>query len=222
MRCTPLDAPFGARLHLESDAPLTDDERFMMSLGVYRPLTEAERMGETPLGAGVPDPGLAARRQLAVDYVIADEAQQLEAAGRSADYAYDPDYIDLRGAYPGFTPADVADMMDVYKGLDEYQRQAMLDDYGYYLEQRYLLSRVWGATQRGQVGIGSRIIHLAAAPIFPFFLLARIGRQVIQKGRLVGDFIKCLPLLVPVILAYTWGEFLGYLVGAGDALERVE
>lgn len=95
-------------------------------------------------------------------------------------------------------------------------------DYGYYLEQRYLLSRVWGATQRGQVGIGSRIIHLAAAPIFPFFLLARIGRQVIQKGRLVGDFVKCLPLLVPVILAYTWGEFLGYLVGAGDALERVE
>jgi taurine dioxygenase len=27
MRCSPLDAPFGARLHLETDAPLTPDER---------------------------------------------------------------------------------------------------------------------------------------------------------------------------------------------------
>jgi taurine dioxygenase len=27
MHCTPLDAPFGARLHLESDAPLTQEER---------------------------------------------------------------------------------------------------------------------------------------------------------------------------------------------------
>ena len=37
-----------------------------------------------------------------------------------------------------------------------------------------------------------------------------------------GEFVKSIPLLVPVILAYTWGEFLGYLVGEGDALERVE
>ena len=28
--------------------------------------------------------------------------------------------------------------------------------------------------------------------------------------------------LVPVAIAYVWGEWLGYLVGPGDALERVE
>jgi hypothetical protein len=95
-------------------------------------------------------------------------------------------------------------------------------DFGYYLEQRYLLSRVWGATQRARVGLGSRIVHIVAAPIFPLFLLARIGRRVLEKRALVGEFIKSVPLLIPVVLAYSWGEFLGYLVGAGDALERVE
>ena len=28
--------------------------------------------------------------------------------------------------------------------------------------------------------------------------------------------------LVPAVCAYTWGEFLGYLVGPGTALEHVE
>jgi hypothetical protein len=31
-----------------------------------------------------------------------------------------------------------------------------------------------------------------------------------------------LPLLIPVVLAYVWGEWRGYLGGVGDALERVE
>jgi glycosyltransferase involved in cell wall biosynthesis len=95
-------------------------------------------------------------------------------------------------------------------------------DYGYYLRQRYLLSRVWGATQRARVGIGSRLAHILAAPIFPLFLLARMTRSVLDKGRLAGQFVRTLPLLVPAVFAYTWGEFLGYLVGPGTALEHVE
>jgi hypothetical protein len=38
----------------------------------------------------------------------------------------------------------------------------------------------------------------------------------------VGKFVLALPLLVPVLLAYTLGEWLGYLVGTGNALEEVE
>jgi len=95
-------------------------------------------------------------------------------------------------------------------------------DYGYYLRQRYLLSRVWGGTQRDHVGVVTRMIHLAAAPIFPLFLLARIGRRVQPVPRFRRRFVAALPLLVPVMLAYTWGEWLGYLAGPGKALEEVE
>ncbi len=95
-------------------------------------------------------------------------------------------------------------------------------DYGYYLRQRYLLSRVWGGTQRDRVGAARRLVHLAAGPVFPLFLLVRITRRVLDSGRYTGAFLRALPLLVPALLAYTWGEWLGYLVGPGRALEEVE
>lgn len=99
-------------------------------------------------------------------------------------------------------------------------------DYGYYLEQRYLLSRVWGGTQRAKASVAKRLVYLIAAPLFPLLLLARIAARVLatgtRTGRLVGRFLTALPLLVPVAIAYVWGEWLGYLLGPGDALERVE
>jgi hypothetical protein len=95
-------------------------------------------------------------------------------------------------------------------------------DYGYYLRQRYLLSRVWGGSQRSSGGLAKRIAHLLAGPIFPLFLLARIASRVLEKGTRTGKFLQALPLLVPVVCAYTLGEWLGYLIGTGDALEEVE
>lgn len=95
-------------------------------------------------------------------------------------------------------------------------------DFGYYLGQRYLLSRVWGGTQREKVGFGRRVLYLIAAPVFPVLLLARITNRVFKSRHRVGKFLTALPLLVPVSLAYVWGEWLGYLLGVGDALEQVE
>ncbi len=95
-------------------------------------------------------------------------------------------------------------------------------DYGYYLEQRYLLSRVWGGTQREKVGAGKRLLYLVAAPALPFLLLARIAHRVTGSPGLMPKFLHALPMLVPAAFAYVWGEWLGYLVGMGDALERVE
>ncbi len=95
-------------------------------------------------------------------------------------------------------------------------------DYGYYLGQRYLLSRVWGGMQREKVGIGRRLMYLLAAPLFPALLMARIAQRVRQSGRRVPQFLLALPLLIPVAVAYVAGEWLGYCCGTGDALERVE
>ena len=95
-------------------------------------------------------------------------------------------------------------------------------DYLYYIEQRYLLSRVWGGSQRNRVGTAKRLAYLMLAPLFPILLLGRIGSRVFASSRLHGRFIACLPLLFPVVFAYVWGEWLGYLIGPGNALERVE
>lgn len=95
-------------------------------------------------------------------------------------------------------------------------------DYGYYLGQRYLLSRVWGGTQRERAGRSRRLLYLGAAPLFPGLLLARIARRVVGSEIPMSRYLATLPLLVPVTLAYVGGEWLGYLAGPGDSLERVE
>jgi len=95
-------------------------------------------------------------------------------------------------------------------------------DYRYYLGQRYLLSRVWGGTQREHIGLSRRLLYLGAAPLFPALLLARIARCVARSEVSSRRYLAVWPLLVPVAVAYVWGEWLGYLVGVGDALEKVE
>jgi len=94
-------------------------------------------------------------------------------------------------------------------------------DYGYYLRQRFLLSRVWGAMQRGRAPAAKRALYLVAAPLFPFLLLARITLRVVKSPYLV-PYLLTLPLLVPVAFAYVLGEWTGYAFGFGDALEEVE
>jgi hypothetical protein len=95
-------------------------------------------------------------------------------------------------------------------------------NYRYYLGQRYLLSRAWAGAQRGHVSVGKRLVYLIVAPALPFLFLGRIAQRVFKSGCRIGRFFQAVPLLVPVMVVYVWGEWLGYLVGAGNALELVE
>jgi len=95
-------------------------------------------------------------------------------------------------------------------------------DYFYYLKQRYLLSRTWGGTQREKVSFIKRLLYIVAAPLFPALLLARISHRVLKSKQFLFKYIISLPMLIPVVISYVWGEWLGYLIGVGDALERVE
>jgi hypothetical protein len=94
--------------------------------------------------------------------------------------------------------------------------------YGYYLRQRYLLSRVWGGSQRQIVPASTRIAHLVAGPIFPAFLFAKVTSRVLGRRDLLPRYLRTLPLLIPAWFAYSAGEWLGYLAGPGRALEEVE
>jgi hypothetical protein len=94
-------------------------------------------------------------------------------------------------------------------------------DYRYYLRQRFLLSRVWGAMQREKSSAAKRAFYLLAAPLFPFLLLARTGARA-RKSPYLGQWFATLPLLVPVAFAYVLGEWSGYAFGFGNALEEVE
>jgi hypothetical protein len=49
-------------------------------------------------------------------------------------------------------------------------------------------------------------------------MAARVSKQHCH----VDKFIQTLPLLIPVLIVYVAGEFVGYLAGPGDALMKVE
>lgn len=95
-------------------------------------------------------------------------------------------------------------------------------NYAYYLRQRYLFSRAYAGARRTMISFKKRLFYLLASPILPMLLLSRIATRVWQKRRNINKFILCLPMLVPVTLVYILGEFMGYLIGPGDSLLKVE
>jgi len=95
-------------------------------------------------------------------------------------------------------------------------------DYGYYLSQRYLFSRAFAGVRARAESLPKRIIYLLIAPLMPFVLLARIARTVAAKGQYMGRFIKTIPWIFPALVVYVFGEWIGYLLGPGNALSKVE
>jgi glycosyltransferase involved in cell wall biosynthesis len=95
-------------------------------------------------------------------------------------------------------------------------------DFRYYLHQRFLFSRAFAGVRARAQSPARRIAYLVAAPIIPVFLLGRITKTVVQKRCCVPQFIKALPMTIPALVVLVAGEWLGCLLGPGDALSRVE
>jgi glycosyltransferase involved in cell wall biosynthesis len=93
-------------------------------------------------------------------------------------------------------------------------------NYGYYLQQRFWFSRAFAGART--LPVSRKIAYLLASPLLPFLLLTRMAQRVVRKHCRVEKFAQVLPLLIPVLLVYVAGEFVGYLAGPGDALLKVE
>lgn len=95
-------------------------------------------------------------------------------------------------------------------------------DFLYYLHQRFLFSRAFAGVRARKQSAARRVVYLLAAPIVPFMLLARITRTVLSKGRRVPEYLRTLPLIVPALTVLVAGEWIGCLLGPGNALSEVE
>jgi glycosyltransferase involved in cell wall biosynthesis len=95
-------------------------------------------------------------------------------------------------------------------------------DFGYYLRQRYWFSRAFAGARAQKLPASRRAAYVAAAPVIPALLLARMASRVFAKRCRVGRFLASSPLIAVALLAYVAGEWVGYLAGPGDALLKVE
>jgi hypothetical protein len=94
--------------------------------------------------------------------------------------------------------------------------------FAYYLGQRYLFSRAYTGVRAQRKAALWRLTYLIAAPLIPFMLLARMARNVFSKGCRSRQFILALPLTITALVVLVAGEWVGCLLGPGDALSRVE
>ncbi len=94
--------------------------------------------------------------------------------------------------------------------------------FAYFMSQRFHYSRSFAGMRRGRVSAVTRAFYVFASPLIPGLMLWRMARQIYRKGEHMDKFLWGLPLLMPFLMSYAAGEFVGYLLGGGESLLRVE
>ncbi len=83
--------------------------------------------------------------------------------------------------------------------------------FGDALRERYAFGRLFGCTRLQFVGTGRRWYYTCLAPALPILLFGRMAWAALPNRRLRKSFVRSIPCLTAMVLAWSWGEWLGYL-----------
>ncbi len=89
------------------------------------------------------------------------------------------------------------------------------DDVTFRASMREFLTwgRSYGSTRAKLAVPAKRLVYAGLSPLIPVVLLLRSGMDVFKKGRLTAAWLKCLPAITALTLAWSGGELMGYLAG---------
>ena len=93
---------------------------------------------------------------------------------------------------------------------------------GHFLVQRFHFARSYAGMRRVDQSIARRLIYGFGSLALPGLLTLRVTRTAMAKGRNLGQFAASLPLIALFYTVGAAGEMVGYLIGPGDSLSRVE
>ncbi|MGH7541099.1 MAG: hypothetical protein ACRELC_08880, partial [Gemmatimonadota bacterium] len=77
--------------------------------------------------------------------------------------------------------------------------------------ERYAFGRLFGCTRLEFIPANRRVAYAALAPALPVLLLARMGARCLRTPGTAVRYARALPYLVLLVLAWSWGEWLGYV-----------
>ena len=83
--------------------------------------------------------------------------------------------------------------------------------------ERYAFGRLFGATRVATLSFLRRLLYVLLAPALPVLLFGRLAAKALASGKAASKFIRALPALGVLVLAWSWGEGLGYLTGRRPA-----
>lgn len=78
------------------------------------------------------------------------------------------------------------------------------------LRERYAFGRLFGCTRLDFSRPGARLAYVLLAPALPVLLLGRMAHKALTTPGLRRPFLTALPALTAMVLAWSWGEWLGY------------
>jgi hypothetical protein len=77
--------------------------------------------------------------------------------------------------------------------------------------ERYAFGRLFGATRISHSDAKRRMYFAAVAPALPFVLMARMASKAFNDAGLFKRFLASSPIILLMVLAWSWGEWLGYV-----------
>ncbi len=80
------------------------------------------------------------------------------------------------------------------------------------LKERFIWGRSYAVTRSMIISDAKRYLYAALSPALPVLLLARIAKTARTRGRNFRPFVRALPHLVPLLICWSMGEMVGYLV----------
>ncbi len=93
---------------------------------------------------------------------------------------------------------------------------------GHFLVQRFHFARSYAGMRRVDQSMLKRVIYGFGSLALPALLLLRVTKTALAKNRNLGHFAASIPLIALFYTVGAAGEMIGYLVGPGDSLSRVE
>jgi hypothetical protein len=82
-----------------------------------------------------------------------------------------------------------------------------------FMKQRFRHGMQFGGERACRCSVPTRLIYLLASPAIPIVFLLRITGRVVAKRRHVGRLLMAYPILALFLMAWSFGEMLGYARG---------
>jgi len=79
------------------------------------------------------------------------------------------------------------------------------------VHERYAFGRLFGASRVASAPLSRRVFFAVSAPALPILLFTRMLAKALASGETTAMFVRAFPALIALLLAWSWGEWLGYL-----------